>query len=57
MLVDNLKIYNKMIDLGMKCDSCGALDHPTFQCSMIAYRPIPKKVVEKILFHFYNNLK
>ena len=44
MLVDNIKIYNKINDLGIKCDSCGSLDHPTFQCGMIVYKPTPKKV-------------
>ena len=44
MLVDNMKIYNKMNNLGMKCDSCGSLDHLTFQCEMIVYKPNIKKV-------------
>jgi hypothetical protein len=44
MLADNMKVYNKINDLVMKCDSCGSTDHLTYQCGLIVYKPIPKKV-------------
>ena len=49
MLVDNMKTYNKVNDLGMKCDSCGSIEHLTFQCGMIVYKPNTKKVT---ILHF-----
>lgn len=44
MAVDNISVYNKLSELAGKCDSCGSQDHQTFQCSLIVYKPIPRKV-------------
>ena len=46
MAVDNISIYNKLSELAGKCDSCGSQDHQTFQCSLIVYKPIPRKVTK-----------
>ncbi len=54
MLVDNIKIYNKINDLGMKCDSCGSIEHLTFQCDLITLIPNTKKVE---FFFIYKSIK
>lgn len=44
MAVDNVKNYNKINELSIKCESCGSLDHLTQQCGLFLYKPISKKV-------------
>ena len=44
MAVDNVKNYNKLSELSIKCESCGLVDHLTQQCGLLLYKPIAKKV-------------
>lgn len=53
MLVDSLKVYNKIQELNINCASCGSFDHLSSHCNLISYRPHPAKIIEI----FQNNSK
>jgi hypothetical protein len=44
MVVDNIKNYNRINDIALKCESCNCYDHLTHQCGLLSYKPINKKV-------------